>query len=105
MPSPDTGSVSPSSHTIIANVSVLFGTVIFLVQMWGGASLEHTLMTAGGAGVAAYLILAIGYAAARRIVQNGGPFETNVEDHTSGEESSSESEPEPTENVPETQAA
>lgn len=105
MPSPDTSSVSPSYHTIIANMSVLFGTVIFLVQMWGGAPLEHTLVTTAGAGVSAYLILAIGYAAARRIVLNGVPFETNSEDHASGEESSGESEPEPTENVPETQAA
>jgi len=105
MPSSDTATVSLSSHTVIADASVLFGTVIFLAQMWGGAPLEHTLVTAGGAGVASYLILAIGYAGARRIVQNGVPFETDAEDEPLGEESSAESEPEPADNVPETQAA
>lgn len=105
MPSPDTGSVSPSYHTVIADVGVLFGTVIFLAQMWGGAPLEHTLMTAAGGGVASYLILAVGYAAARRIIENGVPFETEVDDNASDEESSAESEPEPSENVAETQAA
>lgn len=107
MPSSDTASVSVSLsyHTIIADVSVLFGTGIFLAQMWGGAPLEHTVVTAAGGGVATYLILAVGYAAARRIVQNGVPFEDAGEDGASDEEGSAESEPEPTENVPEAQAA
>lgn len=105
MPSSDTASVSLSVHTVIADVSVLFGTAIFLSQMWGGAPLEHTLMTAAGGGVASYLILAVGYAAARRIVQNGVPFGLEAEEDTSAEEPSGESEPEPSDNVREPQAA
>ncbi|WP_103020223.1 hypothetical protein [Salinibacter altiplanensis] len=104
MPSSDTAFVSLSSHTVIANVSVLFGTGIFLAQMWGGAPLEHTLVTTAGGGVAAYLILAVGYAAARRIVQDGMPFEVPAEE-ASDNASPAESEPEPSDNVPEAQAA
>ena len=105
MPSSDTASVSLSYHTIIADVSVLFGTGIFLAQMWGGAPLEHTVVTAAGGGVATYLILAVGYAAARSIVQHGMPFETTAEEDASDEGASAESEPEPPENVREAQAA
>ncbi len=105
MPSSDTASVSLSYHTIIADVSVLFGTGIFLAQMWGGAPLEHTVVAAAGGGVATYLILAVGYAAARSIVQHGMPFETTAEEDASDEGASAESEPEPSENVPEAQAA
>jgi len=105
MPSSDTAFVSLPYHTVIADVSVLFGTGIFLAQMWGGAPLEHTVVAAAGGGVAAYLILAVGYAAARSIVQNGVPFETSTEDGASDGDSSAESEPEPSDNVPEAQAA
>ena len=105
MPSSDTASVFPSHHAVITDVSVLFGTAIFLSQMWDGAPLEHTLVTAAGGGVAACLILAVGYAAARSIVQNGVPFGPEVEGDTSDEESSGASEPEPSENAREPQAA
>lgn len=103
MPSQDTVSISP--HTIIADVSVLFGTIIFLAQMWDGAALEHTLVTAAGSGVASYLILAVGYAGARGIIQNGVPFELDEASDSTSEESAAEPEPDEPENVPETQAA
>ncbi|MEF8816026.1 MAG: hypothetical protein V5A20_02070 [Salinibacter sp.] len=105
MPSSSTASVSPSYHTVIADVSVLFGTAIFLAQMWAGAPLEHTLVTAAGGGVASYLILAVGYAAARHIIQHGVPFELDAGDDAPSDGPSTESEPEPSDNVPEAQAA
>lgn len=58
----------PSTQALLVNVSGLFGIVIFLYQMLGGASLDHVLFTAVTSGLAAYLALAIGYAAARRII-------------------------------------
>lgn len=102
MPSQDTASVSPSYHTVIADVSVLFGTAIFLAQMWGGAPLEHTLVTAAGGGVAVYVILAVGYAAAQGIIRHGMPFEVEEGD---ADESAVEAEADEPENVPEAQAA
>jgi len=101
MPSQDTASISPSYHTVIADASVLFGTAIFLAQMWGGAPLEHTLVTAAGGGVAVYVILAVGYAAAQGIIRHGVPFE--IEEDSA--ESAVEAEADEPENVPEAQAA
>jgi len=101
MPSQDTASISPSYHTVIADASVLFGTAIFLTQMWGGAPLEHTLVTAAGGGVAVYVILAVGYAAAQGIIRHGVPFE--IEEDSA--ESAVEAEADEPENVPEAQAA
>lgn len=59
-----------SLHTLIANVSGLFGILVFLQKMWGPSSLENTLLTAASAGLAAYLILALGYAAARSLLRD-----------------------------------
>lgn len=65
-------SVSRTSlHALIANASGLFGIVVFLQQMWGPSSLEHTLLTAASSGLAAYLILAMGYAAGRAVLRTG----------------------------------
>ena len=95
-------STSESSplHALIANVSCLFGVTVFLQQMWGHASLEHTLLTAASAGLAAYLILAAGYAVARGVLaydpsadsaspEANGDEEASAENDVSKEASSS----------------
>lgn len=59
---------STSPHAFVVNVSALFCILIFLQQMWSGASLNHVLLTAATSGIVAYLALIIGYAGARRIL-------------------------------------
>lgn len=119
-------SASPSSpyHALISNVSCLFGVLVFLQQMWGHATIEHTLLTAIGSGLASYLILAVGYAAARGVIAHGPPPEKNASEPSSeqnaqkpspekkdeapqalADDSSAETSPEPTESIPERQAA
>jgi len=97
---------NPSSyHALISNVSWLFGLVVFLQQIWGPASIEHTLLTAVGSGLAVYLILAVGYAAARGVVLHGPqPDEAEASSETDADDST-ETASEPTEAVPERQAA
>ena len=68
MGSISSASDSTSHHTLIANVSSLFGAIVLLNQMWSHASLEHTVLTTAGAGLSVYLILAVGYAAACGVV-------------------------------------
>ncbi len=96
---------NPSSyHALISNVSWLFGLVVFLQQIWSPASIEHTLLTAVGSGLAVYLILAVGYAAARGVVLHGPQPDASAssepDDDTSAEASSDQAEA-----VPERQAA
>lgn len=111
-------STSQSSyHTLIANVSSLFGILVFLQEMWGAASLEQTLLTAASAGLAAYLILAVGYAAARGILrygassQQGEPPREPSSEHAeppsnpTSDESATETKAQDAENVAEVQAA
>lgn len=57
-----------ATHSLIVNVSGLFGLAIFMQQMWSGASLDHVLFTAATSGLVAYLALSIGSAVARRII-------------------------------------
>lgn len=66
-----------SPHPLIANVSSLVGIVIFLQWIWQGASLEHTFVSASGAGLAVYLILSLGYAAAKSVLRFGRQADEN----------------------------
>lgn len=97
---------SLSFHALIANVSGLFGVVVFLQQILRGASLDHVLFTAATAGLMVYLILAVGYAAARRLIADL-PSSENPDDSSdaSSEQAAAEQETEDAQNVSEPQAA
>lgn len=59
----------PSSyHALISNVSGLFGLVVLLQRIWGPTSIEHAVLTASASGLTTYLVLAIAYAATRRVL-------------------------------------
>lgn len=97
---------SPPFHALIANVSGLFGVVVFLQQILRGASLDHVLFTAATAGLMAYLILAVGYAAARRLIADlPSPENPNDPSEASSEEATAEQESDDAQNVSEPQAA
>jgi len=100
------GPVSP--HAYIANVSSLFGITVFLQWMWERAALEHTLFTAVGSGLAVYLILAVGYAAAQGVIQYGPSLQDDdSEPNPDPDDADEQAASEPTEPTPEpqTQAA
>lgn len=95
---------SASPHTLIANVSGLFGIVIFLQQMWNGATLDHVLLVVATSGLAAYLTLAVGYAAARRIIATP-PSGTSDDSSETAPEQAADADPDDSTNSPEPQAA
>jgi hypothetical protein len=101
----DVLSDSTSPHALIAHVSGLFGIAMFLRQMGGGASLDHVLLTAASAGLGAYLILAVGYAAARRIVSHAPPPEEHDDAPEPSSQQAAEMESDDAKNAPEPQAA
>ena len=75
MASDVSASESSSSHDLIANVSFLAGIAVFLLQVWGRASLEHVLTVTVSTGLAVYLILAMAYAAAQGVMAYEPPAE------------------------------
>jgi hypothetical protein len=84
---------NPSSyHTLISNVSGLFGLVVFLQRIWGPTSIEHAVVTASASGLATYLILAIGYAATRGVLAHGPD---SHDESPSDESGTTSSEPSP----------
>lgn len=94
------------SHSLIANLSGLFGLVIFLQELWGQSRLEHTVLTAASAGLAAYLILAIGYAAAQGVLAyEEPPGDSNEESQDVDDRSSSDAETDRPQDVADAQAA
>lgn len=100
---------SVSVHVLIANASVLFGTIIFIYQAWSGAPLGHVLFTAATSGLVAYLTLAVGFAGSRYIVAHGpdaDPAEDAVdEDDASSESTPADAGPDDDSKMPEPQAA
>lgn len=102
-----TASVSASSlHPLIANVSGLFGVVVFLQQMLRGASLDHVLFTGATTGLMAYLALAVGYAAARRLIPHSASDELPDETAESpSDPAGTDMETDDAQNVSEPQAA
>ena len=75
MASDVSASESFSSHGLISNVSFLAGIAVFLLQVWGHASLEHVLTVTVSTGLAVYLILAMAYAAAQGVMAYDPPAE------------------------------
>ena len=60
-------------HTLLSNLSGLLGLLVFFQQMWNQAPLEKGLLTACGTGLAAYLVLTLGYAGVCSIVAYAPP--------------------------------
>ncbi|MFB6280013.1 MAG: hypothetical protein ABEK75_10960 [Salinibacter sp.] len=100
---------SVSVHVLIANASVLFGTIIFIYQAWSGAPLGHVLFTAATSGLVSYLTLAVGFAGSQYIVTHGpdsDPAEDVVDvDDASAESSTADTEPDDDSTMPEPRAA
>lgn len=95
-----------SAHFFITNASILFGIGVFLYQVWGGASLDSVLLTAGTSGLMAHLTLALGVAAARHIIDHspdsGSPEESPA---SSSDQPSADPTADEAENAPEPQVA
>lgn len=96
---------SASRHAFITKVSVLFGILIFLQQMWGGASLDHVLLTTATSGLVAYLTLAVGLAAAQRIIAHEPPPEDADDAPNTSPEQTADVDPDDATNAPEPQTA
>ena len=75
-------------HTLLSNVSGLLGLLVFFQQMWNQAPLEKGLLTACGTGLAAYLVLTLGYASVCGILAHA-PL-PNEEASSDAEETASE---------------
>lgn len=73
-------------RALFANISGLTGLLVLLNHMWSYASLERTLLSAFGTGVAVYLVLILGYVSVRRILAHMPPAEDNERDDAQSEE-------------------
>jgi len=95
-----------SAHVLITNASILFGIGVFLHQVWGGASLDSVLLTAGTSGLMAYLTLALGVAAARHIIAHSPDSDSSEESPAaSSDQPSADPTADEAENTPEPQVA
>lgn len=100
---------SVSVHVLVANASVLFGTIIFIYQAWSGAPLRHVLFTAATSGLVAYLTLAVGFAGSQYIVTHGSDSDSAEgsvdEDDASSESTTTDTGSDDDSKMPEPQAA
>jgi hypothetical protein len=97
---------SIAAHDLVAYGGGLFGAGVLLYQAWIGVSIEHVLSSAATSGLMAYLILAVGFAAARSIVTAASDSDSPEETPDgSPEESATESEENHDQTAPEPQAA
>ncbi len=71
------------AYALASNLGGLTGLLVLLNQIWGVAPVERTLVTAFGAGLAVYLVLAFGYVGVRYIAALAPPQE--AEDAASDE--------------------
>lgn len=78
-------------RALFANISGLTGLLVLLNHMWSYASLERTLLSAFGTGVAVYLVLILGYVSVRRILAHAPPAdESERDDEAQNEETQTE---------------
>jgi hypothetical protein len=64
-------------QVIFSQFSGLVGLMMFLVQLWRGASLDKAIFAAAGAAIAIYLILLVGDILIRRIITYPAPALAN----------------------------
>ena len=60
-------------QSLIPQLAALVGLLLLLDGLWKDTSLERTLVVAGGMGLAAYLVLGVGYAVVRRVLAEVPP--------------------------------
>lgn len=60
-------------QSIFTQFSGLVGLLVFLHQLWDYAPVERAVVLAAGSGMAVYLVLLIGHAAIRHIVEYRPP--------------------------------